>query len=146
MGTEKYPKENDYYSYLSEHSGKGVYKSFWSQRLTWFAIRYTGYANAFTGTENTNYFFEVGHQWLEGALDRFSRFFIDPLFSESCTERELRAVDSGKSGNHACMEIILLNTLMHRAQEKSTVRLLAYRSSRKNTKQPKSSLASLWDW
>lgn len=25
MGTEKYPKENDYYSYLSEHSGKVQY-------------------------------------------------------------------------------------------------------------------------
>ncbi|KAI8639740.1 Metalloenzyme, LuxS/M16 peptidase-like protein [Parasitella parasitica] len=78
MGTKKYPKENDYYSYLSEHSG---------------------YANAFTGTENTNYFFEVGHQWLEGALDRFSHFFIDPLFSESCTDRELRAVDSEHKKN-----------------------------------------------
>ncbi|CAO3590985.1 unnamed protein product [Absidia cylindrospora] len=73
MGTEKYPKENDYYSYLSDHSG---------------------YANAWTGSENTNYYFEVGHQWLEGALDRFAHFFIDPLFSDSCTERELRAVDS----------------------------------------------------
>ncbi|ORE11774.1 hypothetical protein BCV72DRAFT_197111 [Rhizopus microsporus var. microsporus] len=61
MGTKKYPKENDYYSYLSEHS--------------------------------------VGHQWLEGALDRFSRFFIDPLFSESCTERELKAVDSEHKKN-----------------------------------------------
>ncbi|KAK4511212.1 uncharacterized protein ATC70_012426 [Mucor velutinosus] len=78
MGTKKYPKENDYYSYLSEHSG---------------------HANAFTGTENTNYFFEVGHQWLEGALDRFSHFFIDPLFSESCTDRELRAVDSEHKKN-----------------------------------------------
>ncbi|GAA5812303.1 hypothetical protein MFLAVUS_005754 [Mucor flavus] len=78
MGTKKYPKENDYYSYLSEHSGL---------------------ANAFTGTENTNYFFEVGHQFLEGALDRFSHFFIDPLFSESCTERELRAVDSEHKKN-----------------------------------------------
>ncbi|KAG2201269.1 hypothetical protein INT47_006772 [Mucor saturninus] len=78
MGTKKYPKENDYYSYLSEHSG---------------------HANAFTGTENTNYFFEVGHQFLEGALDRFSHFFIDPLFSESCTERELRAVDSEHKKN-----------------------------------------------
>lgn len=58
-----------------------------------------GHANAFTGTENTNYFFEVGHQWLEGALDRFSHFFIDPLFSESCTDRELRAVDSEHKKN-----------------------------------------------
>lgn len=78
MGTKKYPKENDYYSYLSEHSGQ---------------------ANAFTGSENTNYFFEVGHHFLEGALDRFSHFFIDPLFSESCTERELRAVDSEHKKN-----------------------------------------------
>ncbi|KAI9475636.1 MAG: Metalloenzyme, LuxS/M16 peptidase-like protein [Benjaminiella poitrasii] len=78
MGTKKYPKENDYYSYLFEHSGD---------------------ANAFTGSENTNYFFEVGHQWLEGALDRFAHFFIDPLFSDSCTERELRAVDSEHKKN-----------------------------------------------
>ncbi|KAI9282259.1 Metalloenzyme, LuxS/M16 peptidase-like protein [Sporodiniella umbellata] len=78
MGTKKYPKENDYYSYLSEHSG---------------------HANAYTATVNTNYFFEIGHQWLEGALDRFSHFFIDPLFSESCTERELRAVDSEHKKN-----------------------------------------------
>jgi insulysin len=58
-----------------------------------------GYSNAYTATENTNYFFEVGHQWLEGALDRFSHFFIDPLFTESCTERELRAVDSEHKKN-----------------------------------------------
>jgi insulysin len=75
MGTEKYPKENDYNQYLSEHSG---------------------HSNAFTGMENTNYYFEVAQEWLEGALDRFAQFFISPLFSDSCTERELKAVDSGK--------------------------------------------------
>lgn len=74
MGTEKYRKENDYNQYLSEHSG---------------------FSNAFTGVENTNYYFEVGHEYLEGALDRFAQFFIAPLFSASCTERELKAVDSG---------------------------------------------------
>ncbi|KAG0165438.1 Insulinase (Peptidase M16) [Apophysomyces sp. BC1034] len=58
-----------------------------------------GYANAFTAAENTNYYFEIGHQWLEGALDRFSHFFIDPLFSSSCTERELKAVDSEHKKN-----------------------------------------------
>jgi insulysin len=75
MGTEKYPKENDYNQYLAEHSG---------------------HSNAFTGMENTNYYFEVGQEWLEGALDRFAQFFISPLFSDGCTERELKAVDSGK--------------------------------------------------
>lgn len=75
MGTEKYPKENDYNQYLSEHSG---------------------FSNAFTGVEDTNYYFEVGQEHLEGALDRFAQFFISPLFSDGCTERELKAVDSGR--------------------------------------------------
>ncbi|CAO3650854.1 unnamed protein product [Cunninghamella echinulata] len=78
MGTEKYPKENDYNQYLSEHSG---------------------FSNAFTGVENTNYYFEVGQEYLEGALDRFAQFFISPLFSDSCTERELKAVDSEHKKN-----------------------------------------------
>ncbi|KAL0093600.1 ubiquinol-cytochrome c reductase core subunit 2 [Phycomyces blakesleeanus] len=78
MGTEKYPKENDYGQYLSDHSG---------------------FSNAFTGLENTNYYFEVGHEHLEGALDRFAQFFISPLFSDSCTERELKAVDSEHKKN-----------------------------------------------
>ena len=30
--------------------------------------------------ENTNYFFEVEHEYLEPVLDRLSRFFINPLF------------------------------------------------------------------
>ncbi|ORX55207.1 hypothetical protein DM01DRAFT_1335502 [Hesseltinella vesiculosa] len=78
MGTEKYPKENDYNQYLSEHSG---------------------FSNAFTGVEDTNYYFEVAHDYLEGALDRFAQFFISPLFSDSCTERELKAVDSEHKKN-----------------------------------------------
>ncbi|KAI7895156.1 Metalloenzyme, LuxS/M16 peptidase-like protein [Mucor mucedo] len=78
MGTEKYPKENDYNQYLSEHSG---------------------FSNAFTGVEDTNYYFEVGQEHLEGALDRFAQFFISPLFSDGCTERELKAVDSEHKKN-----------------------------------------------
>ncbi|KAI7866288.1 Metalloenzyme, LuxS/M16 peptidase-like protein [Spinellus fusiger] len=78
MGTTKYPKENEYSQYLSDHSG---------------------FSNAFTGLENTNYYFEVGQEHLEGALDRFAQFFISPLFSDSCTERELKAVDSEHKKN-----------------------------------------------
>ncbi|KAI9204048.1 Metalloenzyme, LuxS/M16 peptidase-like protein [Polychytrium aggregatum] len=78
MGTTKYPSENDYSQYLSEHGG---------------------YSNAFTGVENTNYYFEVASDHLEGALDRFAQFFICPLFTESCTDRELKAVDSEHKKN-----------------------------------------------
>jgi len=49
LGTSKYPDENSYAQFLSEHGGR---------------------SNAFTGVENTNYFFDVAHEHLEPALDR----------------------------------------------------------------------------
>ncbi|KAG0316487.1 Insulinase (Peptidase M16), partial [Dissophora globulifera] len=78
MGTAKYPRENEYSEFLAQHSGS---------------------SNAFTGLDNTNYYFEVGHAHLEGALDRFAQFFIAPAFSENCKDRELRAVDSEHKKN-----------------------------------------------
>ncbi|KAG0039010.1 Insulinase (Peptidase M16) [Podila clonocystis] len=73
LGTKKYPRENAYKEYLAQHSGK---------------------SNATTSLDNTTYHFEVGHEYLEGALDRFAQFFISPLFNADCKEREIRAVDS----------------------------------------------------
>jgi insulysin len=78
MGTEKYPVENEYSQYLSEHSG---------------------HSNAYTAAEETNYYFEVAHEYLEGALDRFAQFFVSPLFSADCKDREIRAVDSENKKN-----------------------------------------------
>lgn len=78
MGTSKYPEENEYSSYLSKHSG---------------------FSNAYTAAEHTNYYFEVSSDHLEGALDRFAQFFISPLFSKSCKDREIRAVDSENKKN-----------------------------------------------
>lgn len=78
MGTKKYPSENEYSTYLSNHGG---------------------HSNAYTASEDTNYYFEVNHQYLEGALDRFSQFFIAPLFDPSCKDREIRAVDSENKKN-----------------------------------------------
>ncbi|XP_073452147.1 insulin-degrading enzyme isoform X1 [Aquarana catesbeiana] len=78
LGTEKYPKENEYTQFLSEHAGS---------------------ANAFTSGEHTNYYFDVSHEHLEGALDRFSQFFLAPLFDENCKDREVNAVDSEHEKN-----------------------------------------------
>ncbi|KAK9241369.1 Metalloenzyme, LuxS/M16 peptidase-like protein [Lipomyces kononenkoae] len=78
MGTEKYPKENEYSEYLTSHSG---------------------HSNAYTDTKETNYYFEVDHEYLEGALDRFAQFFISPLFLPDCKDREIRAVDSENKKN-----------------------------------------------
>lgn len=58
-----------------------------------------GNSNAFTSTENTNYFFDVRHEFLQDMLDRFAQFFISPLFTASATEREMQAVHNEHSKN-----------------------------------------------
>ncbi|KZT02312.1 insulin-degrading enzyme [Laetiporus sulphureus 93-53] len=79
MGTEQYPRENEYSEYLAKNNGN---------------------SNAFTGTSNTNYYFSVSTDALPGALSRFAAFFHCPLFAPSCTSRELNAVDSEHKKNH----------------------------------------------
>ena len=73
LGTRSYPEENAYSSYLSSHGG---------------------HSNAYTAPEETNYYFDVGPEHLQGALDRFSKFFHETLLSSDGVERELNAVDS----------------------------------------------------
>lgn len=79
MGTDQYPKENEYSEFLAKNNGS---------------------SNAYTATTNTNYHFSVATPSLAGALARFAAFFHSPLFSPSCTSRELNAVDSEHKKNH----------------------------------------------
>ncbi|KAF0694416.1 Aste57867_14713 [Aphanomyces stellatus] len=79
LGTEKYPDETSYKKYLSAHGGRG---------------------NAYTSATDTNFYFEVGPAHLHGALDRFSQFFVAPLFTPSATEREMNAVDAENAKNY----------------------------------------------
>ncbi|KAI2864641.1 hypothetical protein CBS12448_2857 [Aspergillus niger] len=102
MGTKKYPAESEYSTYLAKHGG---------------------YSNAYTASTSTNYFFELSASSMSnspgsvatveqsnvtitkdktplyGALDRFSQFFIQPLFLPDTLDRELRAVDSENKKN-----------------------------------------------
>eukprot|EP00752_Nemacystus_decipiens_P006180 g5577.t1 len=78
LGTDKYPDENSYATYLSSHGGS---------------------SNAYTDTEDTVYFFDVGSDYLKGALDRFAQFFIAPQFTETATGRELNAIDAEDAKN-----------------------------------------------
>ncbi|OOV85891.1 insulinase family protein [Oceanospirillum linum] len=73
LGTEKYPEAGEYQSFISKHGGSH---------------------NAFTSYRDTNYFFEVDNRYLEPSLDRFSQFFIAPLFTEAYVKREKNAVHS----------------------------------------------------
>lgn len=78
FSSEKYPDEDSYSKYLTEHGG---------------------HSNAFTAAEHTNYHFDVSADYLEEALDRFAQFFICPLLSADATSREINAVDSENSKN-----------------------------------------------
>lgn len=73
LGTEKYPQADEYREFITRHGG---------------------HANAVTGPEHTIYFFDVASDHLDEALDRFSQFFVAPLFSAEYVEREMRAVES----------------------------------------------------
>jgi insulysin len=73
LGTKKYPKVSSFKEYLNSNSGA---------------------SNAYTGADITNYFLQVSHHAFEGALDRFSGFFREPLFAKKYAEREVNAVNS----------------------------------------------------
>lgn len=76
--SEKYPLEDSYSKYITEHGGS---------------------TNAFTSSEQTNYYFDVNADCFEEALDRFAQFFIKPLMSADATTREIKAVDSENQKN-----------------------------------------------
>lgn len=73
LGTDRYPEPGEYQAFISEHGGSH---------------------NAYTSLEETNYFFEVDAPHLMAALDRFSRFFVAPLFNPEFVDRERNAVES----------------------------------------------------
>lgn len=72
LGTTTYPKESDFDQYIASNGG-----SF----------------NAATYSDFATYYFIIPKQSFEGALDRFSLFFKEPLFNASGVEREIRAID-----------------------------------------------------
>lgn len=78
LGTEKFPQENSYSAFLSENGGS---------------------SNAATYPDCTKFYFDIIPDRLYETLDRFSQFFIAPLFTESATEREINAVNSEHEKN-----------------------------------------------
>lgn len=73
LGSQKYPNGDDYFRTVTENNG---------------------HFNAYTDREITNYFFDIHYFSFEAAIDIFSRFFIDPLFSEEKINKEINSVNS----------------------------------------------------
>lgn len=78
LGTERYPEPDAYQSYVNQHGGS---------------------TNAYTAHDHTNYFFQVSNEAFEGALDRFSQFFVAPLFNPDYVQREKNAVQNEHAKN-----------------------------------------------
>jgi secreted Zn-dependent insulinase-like peptidase len=72
-GSQKFPTENDYDSYVSKRGGS---------------------ANAWTEWEHTSFSLEIPQDSLWGALDRLAQFFIAPLMLKSAVDRELNSIES----------------------------------------------------
>jgi len=71
-GNKKYPEENQFIQSILDRGGM---------------------FNACTGGTFTEYMFSIDDKYYIDLLDRFSHFFIDPIFNPSEIERELYAVD-----------------------------------------------------
>jgi len=71
-GNKKYPEENLFIQSVLDRGGK---------------------FNACTGSTYTEYMFSIDDNYFVDLLDRFSHFFIDPIFNTSEIDRELYAVD-----------------------------------------------------
>ena len=72
LGTAQFPDPGEYQTFINTHGGQH---------------------NAYTALDHTNYFFEIEPTQLEPALDRFSQFFIAPLFNADYVIREREAVE-----------------------------------------------------
>uniref|UniRef100_A0A1Y1M428 Nardilysin n=2 Tax=Photinus pyralis TaxID=7054 RepID=A0A1Y1M428_PHOPY len=73
MGSEKYPEENDFDSFISKHGG---------------------FNNASTDYEVTTFHFECFEKHLPTALHKLAQFFISPLMKRDSMTREREAVES----------------------------------------------------
>ena len=73
MGTAKYPKENGWNAFLSKHGGSD---------------------NGETEAETTVFYFDVKHDFLRPALERFGTFFTCPLLKWEGSAREVQAIES----------------------------------------------------
>lgn len=73
LGTKKFPEADAYQAFISDNGGSH---------------------NAYTSSHHTNYYFDVDDKKLDDALDRFSQFFVAPLFDDVYVDRERNAVHS----------------------------------------------------
>ena len=73
LGNKKFPGENEWATFLSDHGGED---------------------NGETSWETTTFYFDVEPKYLKPALERFAAFFVAPTFDFDASEREVKAIES----------------------------------------------------
>jgi insulysin len=73
LGTETFPRPGEYQEFINRHGGSN---------------------NAWTGTEFTNYYFDLHHEFFAEGLHRFSQFFTCPTLDAQSVDKERNAIDS----------------------------------------------------
>ena len=73
LGTKNFPDGSEYQKFINEHGGSN---------------------NAWTATEHTCFFFDIGHQHFSEAIERFGEFFTAPLLSEEFVNKERKNIDA----------------------------------------------------
>ncbi len=71
LGTEAYPEPNALQEFLESNAG---------------------FANAYTASDHTSYFFQTPNDHLDASLDRFSHYFKTPLFDREYSDKERTAI------------------------------------------------------
>ena len=78
VSSRKFPDEADWRSYLTQWGGS---------------------SNAYTSSNNINFYFGIGNGGLQGSLERFAQFFVSPLFTKTSIAREIQAVHAENMKN-----------------------------------------------
>jgi len=92
MGSKKYPND-DFHKFIQDRGGM---------------------SNAYTDALHTAYMFSCNSPAFSDALDRFSHFFIDPLFTEESLKKEIHAVNEEHKKNieHDAWRMFFLSKLL----------------------------------
>ena len=100
MGSAQYPNEDAYSNHISEHSG---------------------YCNAFTQLEMTNFNFEISFSGLEKALDMMAWSLHHPLFDVGSVNREIKAIESEYKMNSGDDIVCMLQVLQNETTNKDHI-------------------------
>eukprot|EP00930_Biecheleria_cincta_P034902 TRINITY_DN24053_c0_g1_i1.p1 TRINITY_DN24053_c0_g1~~TRINITY_DN24053_c0_g1_i1.p1 ORF type:complete len:1037 (+),score=233.28 TRINITY_DN24053_c0_g1_i1:89-3199(+) len=98
LGSKKYPQEDQFSSELALHGGTN---------------------NAYTSSDQTVYYAEVGNEGFEKTFDIFAQFFIEPTFASNMVDKEINAVDSEHKKNMPDTSRRLWHLLRSKANPKS---------------------------